>query len=152
MKPTRKTLLLTFLILVLLTAGIAAVLWQRPHAIAVGPVQAEAVNPDAAGVTAAVEADLVRQRELFGGGSLRGSVTVDGVAYFSNEAWNGEGGTDGTGWFFRNWSLFTDAHATVEDAVNLTSDGVVTVWLHDGLLELTRLEGGEVAVFRVPLD
>ena len=152
MKPNRKTVLTAALLLVLLAAGICAVLWQRPRAIAVGPVQAEAVNPDAAGVRAVVEADLVRQRELFGGGSLRGSVTVDGVSYFSNEAWSGEGGTDSAGWFFRNWSLFTDAHATVEDAVNLTSDGVVTVWLHGGLLELTRVEGGEVAVFRVPLD
>ena len=150
MKPTRKTVLITSLILVLLAAGICAILWQLPRAIVVEPVQAEAVNPDAAGVTAVVEADLVRQRALFGGGSLRGSVTVDGVPYFSNEAWSREGGTDSTGWFFRNWSLFTDAHATVEDAVNLTSDGVVTVWLHDGLLELTRVEGGEVAVFRVP--
>ncbi len=149
MKPNRKTVLITSLIIVILTAGIAAVLWQRPREIAAGPVRAEAVNPDAAGMRAVVEADLVRRRELFGGGSLTGSVTVDGVSYFSNEAWSGEGGTDSTGWFFRNWSLFTDAHATVEDAVNLTSDGVVTVWLHDGLLELTRVEGGEVAVFRV---
>lgn len=150
MKLTRKTVLIASLILVLLTAGICAFLRQRPRAIAVGPVQAEAVNPDAAGVRAVVEADLVRQRELFGGGSLRGSVTVDGVSYFSNEAWSGEGGTDSAGWFFRNWSLFTDAHATVEDAVNLTADGVVTVWLHDGWIELTRVEGGAVSVFRVP--
>ena len=150
MKPNRKIVLTAALILVLLAAGICAVLWQRPREIILGPVTAEAVNPDAAGVSAVVEADLVRQRAIFGGGSLRGSVTVDGVSYFSNEAWSGEGGTDSTGWFFRNWSLFTDVRATVEDAVYLTSDGVVTVWLHDGLLELTRVEGGEVAVFRVP--
>ena len=150
MKPTRKIILTAALALGLLSAGKAAVHWLRPSEISAGPVRAEAVNPDAAGESADVEADLVRQRSLIGQGSLRGSVTVDGVSYFSNDAWSGSDGTADTGWFFRNWDLFTQARATVADAVNLTSDGVVTVWLHDGLLELTRVEGGEVSVFRVP--
>ena len=112
---------------------------------------AEAINPDAQSVTASIEVDLIRTRAIFGKGSLRGSVTVDGVPYFNNELWSGDGATADTGWFFRNWSVFTAEHATVEDAVNLTSDGVVTVWLHDGLFELTRVEGGSVAVFRIPI-
>ena len=125
--------------------------WQNPQEIVLGPVTAEAINPDARTESAVLEADLIRTRSLFGKGSLRGSVTVDGVTYFSNDLWSGNGATDDTGWFFRNWGVFSENHATVEDAVNLSSDGVVTVWLHDGLLELTRVEGETVAVFRVPL-
>jgi hypothetical protein len=151
MKPTRKIVLTAALILVLLAAGICAVLWQRPREIILGPVTAEAVNPDAAGVSAVVEADLVRQRGLFGGGSLRGTVTVDGVSYFGNELWDEGNTSDSAGTFFRRWNAFSPEHATVEDAVNLTSDGVVTVWLHDGALEITRYEGGILTVFRVPV-
>ena len=149
MKPTRKTVLITSLILVLLAAGIFAFFWQRPREIVVGPVRTEAVNPDAAGTEAVVEVELVRQRALFGGGSLRGTVTVDGVSYFGNELWDKGNSSDSAGIFFRRWDAFSAEHATVEDAVNLTSDGVVTVWLHDGILELTRYEGGVLTVFRV---
>ena len=139
------------LAVLLLLAGVLY-LWQLPREIVLGPVTAEAINPEARTESAALEADLVRTRSLFGKGSLRGSVTVDGMPYFSNDVWSGDGTTDDTGWFFRNWGVFSEAHATVEDAVNLTSDGVVTVWLHDGLLELTQVEGGEVSVFRIPIE
>lgn len=151
MKPTRKTVLITSLILVLLAAGIFAFFWQRPREIVVGPVRTEAVNPDAVGTEAVVEVDLVRRKSLFGGGSLRGTVTVDGVSYFGNELWDEGNSSDSAGTFFRRWNAFSAEHATVEDAVNLTSDGVVTVWLHGGTLEITRYEGGVLTVFRVPV-
>lgn len=151
MKLTRKHLLSAALLLILLTAGLFAVLLTRPREIVVGPVRTEAVNPDAAGTEAVLELDLIRQRGLFGGGSLRGTVTVDGVDYFGNELWDEGNSSDSAGTFFRRWNVFSAEHATVEDAVNLTSDGVVTVWLHDGTLEITRYEGGVLTVFRVPV-
>ena len=151
MKLTRKQLLTAALLLLLLSAGIFAVLLTRPREIVVGPVRTEAVNPDAVGTEAVVEVDLVRRKSLFGGGSLRGTVTVDGVSYFGNELWDEGNSSDSAATFFRRWDAFSAEHATVEDAVNLTADGVVTVWLHDGTLEITRYEGGVLTVFRVPV-
>ena len=105
MKPTRKIILNAAFALFLLAAGSSAVLRQQPREITVGPVRAEAVNPDAEGRAAVPEAYLVRRRSLFGKGSLRESVTVDGVDYLSNDAWSGEDTTADTGWFSAGGTL-----------------------------------------------